>query len=149
MRADSVYRSRFNVPILNAQTLMPGVYLSMKEFQNNKPSIQEDEWKPDRAVNILYTKERDGNWVVTRREVFGFCDGRNIWFRIENSFFPGFQEGNTFLVIAPIYLKRKKSYGKNYTYITKKGGYTYGDVITVDEKDRSVYQLDMDTGEFY
>jgi hypothetical protein len=146
---DSMYRLRFNLPILTAKTLKPGVYTTVKEFLNNNPSIEEFQWKPDRDVNILYTRENNGNWVVTRREVFGFCDGKYMWFKVENSFFPAFQKGNAFVVIAPLYLKSKKTKGNTYTYITKEGPRTYGNVHVVDEKDKSVYQLDMDTGEFY
>jgi len=149
----SRYQQRFDLPILNAQTFAKGVYVSRDEFFKNTPSIAEYEWKPDKKVNLLYTKDNNGQWNVTRKNIFGFCDGTNIWIVAQNSFYPAFRRENTFEIIAPLLLKRIVN-NQPTTYTVPMGSYTY--FITIPSKynsiyysDKSIYQMDMETGEFY
>lgn len=151
---DSTYRKRLDLPILTATNFNKGVYISAKDFFNNAPAITEYEWKPDKKVNILYTKDENNQWVVTRKNIFGFCDGNHIWLRAENSFYPAFRKEGTFVFIAPLYLKRIVNNQPTTYYLPPIGGYSY--YITVRSKyssayyqDKSVYQVDMETGEFY
>jgi hypothetical protein len=150
---DSMCRQRFELPILQAPGLKKGVYTSKEEFLNNSPSITEYEWKPEKKVNILYTKDKNNQWNVTRKNIFGFCDGVNIWLSVQDSFYPAFRKGNTFEFIAPLLLKRLVN-NQPSTVSMPIGGYTY--FLTVNSKytsmyyqDKSVYQIDMETGGFY
>jgi hypothetical protein len=150
---DSVYNQRFNLPILNTASFKKGVYTSAKEFFKNAPSITEYEWRPEKKVNLLYTKDENGQWLVTRKGIFGFCDGANIWLKIENSFYPAFRKESTFQFIAPLYLKRMVN-NQSTTYPMSIGGTTF--YTTTQSKyssmyyqDKSVYEIDMETAELY
>ena len=150
---DSIYRQRFNLPILSAVKLKKGVYRSSKEFFNNAPSISEYEWKREKTVNILYTKDENNQFMVVQKDVFGFCDGKNIWFKADKSFYPAFRKENTFECNAPLYLKRVVSNVPISIMVPVSSGFIY---ITIPSKyssayykDISLYQLDMETAEFY
>jgi hypothetical protein len=150
---DSIYRQRFNLPILSATRFKKGVYRSSKEFFNNAPSISEYEWKHEKKVNILYTKDGNNQFMVSKKEVFGFCDGKNIWLKVDNSFYPAFRRENTFECNAPLYLKRIVNNDPIPVMVPLSSGFVY---ITIPSKyssayykDISVYQLDMETAEFY
>jgi len=150
---DLMYKQRFALPILAVTGLKKGVYTSKEEFLNNAPSISEYEWKPGKKVNILYTKDRNDQWNITRKNVFGFCDGVNIWLSVENSFYPAFRKGNTFEFIAPLFLKRVVN-NQPSTVSVPVGGYTYffafkSKYTSAYYKDKSVYQIDMETARFY
>lgn len=145
---DSVYQQRFNIPILNTTAFKKGIYANAREFFRNEPSITEYEWKSDKVTNILYTKDEKGQWLVTRKDVFGFCDGTNIWFRVSNDFYPAFRRENTFEFIAPMLLKRMIRNQSSSVY-TPGGGAISSIPTTKQYEDESVYEIDMETGEFY
>jgi hypothetical protein len=152
-KVDSMYKQRFALPILKVASLKKGVYTSKEDFFNNAPSMPEYEWKPEKKVNILYTKDEKNQWNVTRKNVFGFCDGVNIWLRVQDGFYPAFRKGNTFEFIAPLLLKRLVN-NQPTTVSVPVGGYTY--FLNVNSKyssiyyqDKSVYQIDMETAGFY
>jgi hypothetical protein len=150
---DSIYKQRFNLPILSAASFKKGVYRSSKEFFNNAPSISEYEWKREKNVNILYTKDENNQFIVSQKGVFGFCDGKNIWLKADKSFYPAFRRENTFECNAPLYLKRIVNNNSIPIIVPLSSGFVY---ITIPSKyssayhkDVSVYQLDMETAEFY
>jgi hypothetical protein len=150
---DSMYRQRFAMPILKTTIFKRGVYTSKEEFFNNAPSITEYEWKPGKKVNILYTTDENNQWNVTRKSIFGFCDGTYIWLRVEESFYPAFRRENSFEFIAPLLLKRLVNNKSSTTPMTI-GKYTYyvstaSPYSSMYYRDKSIYQIDMETGGFY
>ena len=150
---DSIYRQRFDLPILRAASFKRGVYRSSKEFFNNAPSISEYEWKREKKITILYTKDENNQFVISQKEAFGFCDGKNIWLKVDNSFYPAFRRENTFECNAPLYLKRMVNDNPIPILVPVSSGFVYifipSKYSSAYHKDVSVYQLDMETAEFY
>lgn len=149
------YLQRVNKPIIQNTSLKKGVYKTKNEFLNNNPSINDYEFRKDKKTNILYTKNENNEWLPIRN-AFGFCDGSIIWININAVFHPLIKQGNTFELIADANLIREKV-NKRVFYIQGHMGLSIGlNTISLlaNYSDRyymgkSVFQLNLDDGEFY
>jgi hypothetical protein len=89
MMANEVEKSnnnRFQVPVLNNTGFKRGVYLTFKEFKNNDPAYTDFTVQKSELTDELYTKDSTGKETLTRN-VWGYCDGVNIFMRSADNFF--------------------------------------------------------------
>lgn len=121
--------SRFNAPIDDDRPAR-GVYANFEEFRNNAPSIQNFEIKLENHERLLYIRE-SGNTYYTH-DAWGYCDGKDFYVMRDGILCPAWKEGKAFYVPAagavanPLTATRDRDY-----------------------KQRSIYFIDMDTGDMY
>ncbi|MES2647116.1 MAG: hypothetical protein V4717_09595 [Bacteroidota bacterium] len=155
------YQQRFKKPILGTDKPAVGVYKTAMEFINNAPSITEYKYEKNRWSNILYTKTKNNVWVP-ELDVFGYFDGYQIWINAKKSFRPLVKVGNTFEFIAelkhshtskrivavvpyspviPVGVSAGIGIASALTMLALKNQIIYAGTV--------IYQVNMDTGEFY
>ncbi len=94
------------------------------------------------------------------REAFGFCDGSTLWINVNNVFHPLIKYGNTFEFIANLNSYKTKYKSTNIPIAGRFGLSTslslglYAISLYTNSSDKysrgqSVYQLNLDNGEFY
>lgn len=150
------YQQRFEKPILKTETFTKGVYKTSNEFISNNPSIKEYEFKKDKKATILYTKTANNEWSPART-AYGFCDGKTIWINVNNIFHPLIRQGNTFEFIADLKYARRLSDGGIFFYTgLSPASIALTSLLYVattshenHDSGRSVYQLNLETGEYY
>jgi hypothetical protein len=97
------YNERFNLPILKNNTYQPGVYLTFSEFKNNKPSVTNYKAKTTSKLNLSAMQttkstalfDSFGN-IINSLEIFGYCDGKQLWISFGNFYFPFVRIDNGF-----------------------------------------------------
>jgi hypothetical protein len=121
--------SRFNAPIDDDRPAR-GVYANFEEFRNNTPSIQNFEIKLENQERVLYIRE-SGNTYYTH-DAWGYSDGKDIYVMRDGILCPALKEGNAF------YLPAAAATVNSVTKARER-----------DYKKRSIYFIDMDTGDIY
>jgi hypothetical protein len=121
--------SRFNAPIDDDRPAR-GVYANFEEFRNNTPSIQNFEIKLENHERLLYLQE-SGNTYYTH-DAWGYSDGKDIYVMRDGILFPAWKEGKAFYLPAA---------ASNANFMTEPRERDY--------KQRSIYFIDMDTGDIY
>jgi hypothetical protein len=152
------YEKRFIEPIITDTVLNKGVYKTVAEFLNNNPSVKYFEFNKE---GILYTR-LDNSELAPTREAFGFCDGERIWININRSFHPLIKQGKTFEFLADMNLLNKVIQPLNTPYIYHDYNEPIGETIATtaalalaailipaNYSSQFVYQLDIQTGQFY
>jgi hypothetical protein len=120
--------SRFNAPIDDDRPAR-GVYANFEEFRNNTPSIQNFEIKLENHERLLYIRE-SGNTYYTH-EAWGYSDGKDIYVMRDGILCPAWKEGKAFYLPAA-------AIANPMTELRER-----------DYKQRSIYFIDMDTGDIY
>jgi len=121
--------SRFNAPIDDDRPAR-GVYANFEEFRNNAPSIQDFEIKLENHERLLYIRE-SGNAYYTH-EAWGYSDGKDIYVMRDGILCPAWKEGKAY------YLPASAATANSLTVSHDR-----------DYKQRSIYSIDMDTGDIY
>jgi hypothetical protein len=121
--------SRFNAPIDDDRPAR-GVYANFEEFRNNTPSIQNFEIRVEHHERVLYIRE-SGNTYYSH-EVWGYCDGKDIYVMRDGILCLAWKEGKAFYVPAGNAIANSLSETSDRDY-----------------KQRSIYFIDMDTGDIY
>ena len=121
--------SRFHAPI-DEDLPARGVYASFEEFRNNTPSIQHFEIKLENHERVLYIQESGATYYT--HDVWGYCDGKDIYIMRDGVLCPAWKEGKAF------YLPAAAATAHSLTEIRGR-----------DYKQRSIYFVDMDTGDIY
>ena len=133
---------RFNYPRFTNDTLTKGIYLTFKDFLNNKPLIKKFITQSGKITDELYVEE-NGNQTLLKN-FWGFCDGERNYINIGYNFFELAMESNTYELWGSKLITERTSqhyvpgsYGTN-TINTKKTKLNYKPL-----------QLDMETGKVY
>jgi hypothetical protein len=121
--------SRFNAPIDDDRPAR-GVYANFEEFRNNTPSIQNFEVKLQDHERLLYIRESGSTYYS--HEAWGYSDGKDIYIMRDGILCRAWKEGKAF------YLPASTATAKSLTMTEDR-----------DYKQRSIYFLDMDTGDIY
>jgi hypothetical protein len=121
--------SRFNAPIDDDRPAR-GVYANFEEFRNNAPSIQNFEIKLENHERLLYIRESDNTYYT--HDAWGYSDGKDIYVMREGILCPAWKEGKAF------YLPASTATVNSLTVSPDR-----------DYKQRSIYFIDMDTGDIY
>jgi hypothetical protein len=92
------YAQRWDKPILKQTQFERGVYLSFAEFLNNKPSIRDFVVKKDKLADVIYipVAGRAGGELTAAREVWGYCDGKNLFIKSGENYFLLVRRQNTY-----------------------------------------------------
>ena len=121
--------SRFDAPIAETPPAR-GVYANFEEFRNNAPSIQDFEIKTENNEHLLYIRESGKTYYS--HDAWGYSDGKDIYVMRDGILCPTWKEGKAFYIPS---------------------GTTTGSSLTIarshDYKQRSIYSIDMDTGDIY
>jgi hypothetical protein len=88
----------YEIPMLNDNFLVPGVYLTFEEFKSNKPSVTEFEITKDKLNDFIYVKQPDGR-QISLMNVWGYCDSSNqIFVRLNHNYFRLQRRQNAFYI---------------------------------------------------
>lgn len=97
---DSLNKIQFDFPMDAATALNQGVYASLEEFRNNKPSILNYEIKADEnGLRQLYLKDETGKSYFSRK-MWGFCDGQQSYAMMDGNLFPILKVDHAFYVFG-------------------------------------------------
>lgn len=141
---------RFNLPILKDSVLKKGVYATFSDFCNNKPSYISYDIEKGKLTDELYVQDPDGKEILIRN-VWGYCDGKDLFVKSAENYFKLIRYGNTF------YLNGAKSIHRNKG-VKVENVLAFGMVLGVAGKQNKkisysityqFYQLDMDSGEIF
>ena len=83
-----------------------GVYMTLAEFKNDNPSNADFQVRFNMATDELYAKQSDGTYVLTR-EAWGFFDGKVLFIKIGDNYFPVDHEGTAMNFFAASDLKKQ------------------------------------------
>jgi hypothetical protein len=121
--------SRFNAPI-DENLPARGVYANFEEFRNNTPSIQNFEIRLENHERVLYIRESGATYYS--HDAWGYCDGKDIYIMRDGILCPAWKEGKAFYLPAG---------ATTANSLTETRGHDY--------RQRSIYFIDMDTGDIY
>ncbi len=144
----------FDLPVLKDSVLKSGAYLSFEEFKTNRPSQTSFQVKKEKLTDIVYIKEADGK-EYARRDIWGYCDGKNAYIKSSENFFLLQRKENAFYV----YGSKKFAVDRSHGYIPNSTpGFigTSGVIVpSVQTGEQNIklelkpFQLDWDTGKLY
>lgn len=153
-------RTRFTSPFDNSTAYTRGVYMSFEEFRNNAPSILDFEIRTeDKDQQVLYIRDASGTPYYSHT-AWGYCDGKSIFIMRDGLLCPAWKEGSAFYFYAfSVTEKLQQTQVVNPgtpNMVTPSGAIirgtapsTYQTTQKFREKDRTIYALDMDTGNAY
>jgi len=141
-----VNNQRYDFPVYNSNHYKKGVYKTFEEFKMNMPSLPDFEFKRGAMGDIIYIT--DNNVTYPSREVWGYCDGENIYINSGDKYSKLVRAGNYFYFegIKSISRKTKHDFWKSsaFNYATDTGLKS-----TTFTKETRYYQVDMEDGEVY
>jgi hypothetical protein len=155
---DDFNQTRFTSPFDNTTAYTRGVYMNFEEFRNNAPSVLDFEIKNEnKDQQLLYIKDASGVPYYSRT-AWGYCDGKSIFIMQDGFLCPAWKEGSAFYFYAVS--EQTQVEGGGYNPGTASIRSPTGAVIPgtpgsispsyeVKKKERSIYALDMDTGNAY
>jgi hypothetical protein len=93
----------------SASQFVKGVYTSIDEFRNNKPSISKYELSKDRNANLeLSIPDENGKFYYTHT-AWGLCDGKQRYVMMDGNLFPVFRVDHQFYVLGSKQYRTKKT----------------------------------------
>lgn len=84
-----------NYPILKTNQYNKGIFMTIDEFRQNKPSISEFKINRSKYYDFIYVKTKEKEDSVIS-DAFGYSDGKYIYIRFGYSFFTLFKSGDGF-----------------------------------------------------
>lgn len=142
-----------SMPVQTASVYKKGVYLSYDEFKNNHPSIEEYEIRNGKLGDMLVIKDANGV-SYPMRNVWGFCDGKTIYIKTADNFFPLYFYKTAVYTKAIRFLKRSSGRGaKELAYLVLPmpvaDGLNKSGALKKYEMLLKPYQIDLETGELF
>lgn len=159
-------KSWLNYPVNKAVKQAIGIYKSFEDFRENRidTTAKVAMILNDGRYNVYAldrNKRPDKKHMIT--DIWGICDGKNIYYRINESFVPLVQMNHTFYFVATIedYYKHDDRQGSeitkfvcsNYTKVIAPYQELYSSMSglmvssLVERKKKLYYYFDMDTGQ--
>lgn len=145
-------------PVYALPVPQKGVYVTYDEFKRNRPAYPDYEVKFDRTSDILYVQEADKKQYV-KKDVWGICDGTNVFIRMGINFFPLIRQQHTWEffgsndlevrvhkapLLGEILAPRLTAFGTALANVK-----TTPLLATKKIKQLRPYQVDIETGKFY
>jgi len=97
---DSFSRVRFNYAMDTATQFVKGVYASIEDFKNNRPSITDYVLTKDRSSNLeLNIRDSEGKLYYTHT-AWGVCDGKGVYVMMNGNLFPVFNVHHQFYILG-------------------------------------------------
>ena len=140
------YSKKTESPLLKATVYNKGVYKDFDEFKTNSPSIIEFEFRESKLSDIMYVKE--GGSEYPARNVWGYCDGTNMFINSGDKYSKLERKENTFYFFGTKGIVQRTK----IKFITATAlGYATNSSPkkAVYKLDLKYYQIDMETGEVY
>lgn len=138
------YTAKMRYPILTDGSLKKGVYSSLNEFKNNKPSIEEFKVEMNKKLGkLLYNTSQETSSQIVK--YWGYCDGKDIF--LVNEDFPLQRVGNTFEFFSK-FINKKRAFVPNLSF-QNVDPFKSNNYITFTSAILLPYQLDMETGDAY
>ncbi|HMH33900.1 MAG TPA: hypothetical protein VK543_12765 [Puia sp.] len=110
---DEYNRSVFEYNIFKDSIFNPGVYQKFDEFRNNAPSSIGYELVKKNKGFLLYLRDKKGLTYYTR-DVWGICQGKDIYVMVEGMLYKASKEGNALYLLGSKQIEMKGSYPKRY-----------------------------------
>jgi len=103
---DSFAERRFDYAMDTAVRLVTGVYASVDEFRDNRPSITDYKITKDKQGNMeLRIRDADGQYYYSHT-LWGFCEGGQTYVMMDGNLFPIFRVQQQFYVLGSDEYKR-------------------------------------------
>lgn len=106
------YADKWNKPVLKDTQYVRGVYQNFSEFLNNRPSISNFVVRKSDLADVLYVSEK-GQETTPIRNVWGYCDGKNLFIKSGENYFMLTRVQNSFYFLGSKELRREQS----HTYV--------------------------------
>lgn len=148
---DSFAQTRYHYPMDTATRLVKGVYTSVEEFRDNRPSIKDYEFSKDPTGNMeLRVRDSDGRYYFTHT-VWGLCTGSQVYLMMDGNLFPVYLVGHQFYVLGSPRLQRgfdgsSLPLGFLPLGIGLLGSVTLSNINTPAFRHLRVFRLDAETG---
>jgi hypothetical protein len=158
-------QSRFSAPVSTDTALTRGVYASFEEFKANDPSIRDFEIKKEKDKRLLYVKEAGGGAYYSHN-VWGYCDGKDIFIMKDGILRPVWREGKAYYFFSEA-ADKERAFGSTYPGvpptstgpILNPGATTATDLLIggaiaplirrSPNTNIRIFTVDMDSGEIY
>jgi hypothetical protein len=154
-------QTRFTSPFDNTTSYSRGVYMSFEEFRNNAPSIRDFEVRREnKDQQVLYISDASGAPYYCRT-AWGYCDGKSIFIMRDGVLCPAWKEGSAFYFYAFSTTTKKNTFNSTNPGVGNMlmGGTSalmptpVSPMVAIPAysriKERTIYTIDMDTGNAY
>jgi hypothetical protein len=159
---DSFNNISRNIPLLKQASPQRGIYLTLNQFKENKPSYTNFEISSSEAADLLYVKGKNLEDSVIS-DAWAFSDGKKMFIRIGYNFFPLYKVGDNFEFYGHPNISTNKPFAINSAnpyHPTMQGAGIAGaaielgisglmSLIKTTTKDLQPYVLDMEEGKIY
>jgi len=85
---------RFDYPVSSKHRMVKGIFMSFKDFLHNEPVTAPFSVNLNNQIDEVYWVNDNSKKVVEK--FWGFCDGKRIYIKLGNNFFPLYQDGYTY-----------------------------------------------------
>jgi hypothetical protein len=144
------YNARFNIPILK-ELPKRGLYLSFDHFKKNNPLDTAFTVDKTKKGDFLYVKNKKGEDIL-QTELWGYCDGKNMYVFSAENYFQLYRQDNTFLVYGAKDFTSVRRLGWNFGLLDMampNSNYAKGKTTNSYQLEFNLLQLDMESGELY
>jgi hypothetical protein len=133
------YNKRFDIPVLFADSLNRGIFLTFDDFKNNKPAYPDFKFKIfDLSTQV--TIEQNGEEIIIT-DYWGFADRKQLYIKPGFLTFKTLRQGNTFDFLGHMGSRNVKVYTS--------GGSALDMVLPTYHLYIYPMQIDMETGKVY
>lgn len=149
-RVDSSIVERINLPIFSG-TPTKGVYATFDEFKNNNPSILDFTIEKTEKADFIYTKDGK-NPDKLRTDIWGYCDGKDIYLYSAENFFKIYLTDKTVAVYGAKGYSSERALRLNFGLfdaIAPNSAYAKSKTKNKFVLNLSLLMLDIDSGELY
>lgn len=144
---DSMNKKRFAYPMDTALVLRKGVYASLEEFKNNRPSILNYQVEKNSEGHMdLFLKDEAGKLYFSRK-MWGYCDGEHCYAMMDGNLFPILPVDHAFYVFGSREYQRKQTSVPLFAVLP--GAYLVAmePVAETAVRKLSLFHLDVQTGQ--
>jgi hypothetical protein len=139
---------RLTYPRYTNDLLVQGIFLTFKDFLNNKPTVKKFVVQSGGITDELYV-EQNGEAVLLEK-FWGFCDGQKNYIHMGLNFFEITREANTYELWGSKIITEKSKQNNGARSLFSGLGVQVNPGITKKNKlNYEPLQLDMDTGKVY
>jgi len=93
------------IPILNAAQKNKGLYMTYEQFLDNSPSAADFEIDKNKLTDGLFVRNSKGTFELVRN-IWGYCDGENMFIKSGEKYFQLSQVNNTFYFIGAKHIRK-------------------------------------------
>lgn len=147
---NSYNSSRFNIPILK-EIPRKGLYLNFESFINNTPLDTAFTVDKGKKGDFLYLKNQKGEDML-QTELWGYCDGNDIYIFSAENYFKLFRYCNTFIIYGAKGFTTTRRLRLNFgllDVIAPNSTYAKSKTANSYSLELKLHQLDMESGELY